>query len=249
VTESIHERAIVCTDRIGKNVTVSEFAVVREGTDLGDNVTIHPHVVIEKGVRIAEGVEIFPGSYVGKRPDGAGATSRPIRYDPTVSIGSNCRIGPNAVIFYDVEIGQNTLIGDGASIREQVRIGDRCVISRYVTVNYNTIIGSRTKIMDLTHITGNCRVGDDVFIGALVSTANDNALTSRKYTERDIGPTISNKSTIGNGAIILPGVLVGEGAVVGAGSVVTRDVEPFHLVMGVPARVVREIKNEGESGT
>ncbi len=189
-------------------------------------------------------MEIFPGSYIGKKPCGAGATARPTEHQSRVIIGENCAIGPNAVIFYDVEIGNNTLIGDGASLREQVRVGHHCIISRYVTVNYNSTIGNRTKIMDLTHITGNCRIGDDVFISVLVSTANDNVLVTREYkAEAILGPTIADKASIGLGASLLPAVFIGEGAMVGAGSVVTRDVPPYRLAIGTPARSVRDLRN------
>ena len=146
----ISEHAVVETDAIGSGVEIGEFSIVRAGAAVGDNVIIHPHVVIESGVTLAEGTEIFPGTYIGKIPKGAGATSRPIHFEPRVLIGGHCAIGPNAVIYYDVEIGHNTLVGDGASIREQVRIGHHCIISRYVTINYNTLVGDRTKVMDLT---------------------------------------------------------------------------------------------------
>jgi acetyltransferase-like isoleucine patch superfamily enzyme len=147
------------------------------------------------------------------------------------------------VIFYDVIIGQNTLLGDGASIREQVRIGHHCLIGRYVTVNYNTTIGDHTRIMDLTHITGNCRIGSNVFISVLVSSANDNVVISRRYEEERIaGPQVEDGATIGAGACLLPGVHIGKGAFVGAGAVVTRDVQAYDVVMGVPARVVRRLQ-------
>jgi acetyltransferase-like isoleucine patch superfamily enzyme len=147
------------------------------------------------------------------------------------------------VIFYDVTIGRNTLLGDGASLREQVRVGHHCLISRYVTINYNTTIGNYTRIMDATHITGNCRIGNNVFISVLVSSTNDNLVVSRQYDEEQIlGPQVDDDSTIGAGACLLPGVRVGRGAFVGAGAVVTKDVQPYDLVMGVPARVVRNLK-------
>jgi acetyltransferase-like isoleucine patch superfamily enzyme len=57
-----------------------------------------------------------------------------------------------------------------------------------------------------------------------------------------VGPRIATKANIGAGACLLPGVHVGEGAIVGAGSVVTRDVEPFTLVKGIPARFFRNLK-------
>jgi acetyltransferase-like isoleucine patch superfamily enzyme len=220
-----------------------ENAIVRKNVTLGDNVIIHPNVVIEEGIHIGEGSELFPGTYIGKTPKGAGATLRAITFDKIIKIGSNCAIGPNAVIFYEVEIGNNTLIGDGASIREKVKIGNRCLISRYVTINYNSIIGNDTKIMDLTHITGNCIIGNNVFISIHVSTVNDNVVINRKYSDQSItGPRIEDDSTIGANAIILPGIIIGKGAMVGAGSIVTKNVEPDTLVMGTPARYVRSLK-------
>jgi acetyltransferase-like isoleucine patch superfamily enzyme len=158
-------------------------------------------------------------------------------------IEDNCVIGPNAVLFYDVEIGHHTLIGDGASLREQVRVGHHCIISRYVTINYNTHIGNHTRIMDSSHITGNCQIGDNVFISVLVSSTNDNIVFSRTYEEEKIiGPQISNNVSIGASACLLPRVKIGEGAFIAAGSVVTKDVEPFVLMMGIPAKPTKNIK-------
>lgn len=237
--------AVVETNDVGEGVSVAEFAVVRSGVVLGNRVRVHPGVVIETGVRLEDEVEVFPGAFLGKEPKGAGATARAMRYERRVLVGRGTSVGPHAVIFYDVEIGAGTLIGDGASIREQCRVGSQCIISRYVTVNYNTRIGDRTRIMDMTHITGNCVIGDDVFISCMVATANDNVMVARRYEEgKVVGPRIADRASIGEGACILPGVSIGEGALVGAGSVVTRDVEPYALVIGAPARFVRSLKAE-----
>ena len=188
-------------------------------------------------------MEIFPGAYIGKEPKGAGALARTPVFDKRVVIGANSSIGPHAVIYYDVEIGEHTLIGDGASIREKCRIGSRCIISRYVTINYNTTIGNRTKIMDLTHITGNCTIGDDVFVSVLVGTANDNAIGHLGYDENQVvGPALHDGAAVGVGASLLPGVAVGEGAIVGTGAVVAKDVAPKTLVLGVPAKFVRSLE-------
>jgi acetyltransferase-like isoleucine patch superfamily enzyme len=236
--------AVVETDQIGDNVTIHEYAIVRKHVVIGDNVVIHPFVVIEEHAIIGNDVEIFPGSYIGKKPRGAGATVRPISYTPQVKIGDGCAIGPHAVIFYDVEIGNNTLIGDGASLREQVRVGSQCIISRYVTINYNTTIGDKSQIMDLTHITGNVTIGDNVFISIHVSTTNDNGPITRTYDGESMnGPQIASRATIGAGSILLPRVQIGEGAIVGSGAVVTKDIAPYDLVMGVPAKVVKNVKD------
>jgi acetyltransferase-like isoleucine patch superfamily enzyme len=238
----ISRNSIVETDQVGTDVTVMENAIIRKGAKIGNRVTIHPNVIIEDGCEISDGTEIFPGSYIGKIPKGAGATARPISFEKTVVIGENCSVGPNAVIYYDVKIGNNTLIGDGASLREKVRVGNYCIVSRYVTVNYNSSIGNNTRIMDLTHITGNCRVGNNVFISIHVSTVNDNVLVNREYDEEKIlGPVFQDNCTIGAGAIILPGVIISKGALVGAGSVVTRNVDENTVVMGIPAKIIRKL--------
>jgi acetyltransferase-like isoleucine patch superfamily enzyme len=135
-----------------------------------------------------------------------------------------------------VEIGRATLIGDGASIREQCRIGSNCIISRYVTVNYNTTVGDGVKVMDLSHLTGNMVVEDGAFISVLVATVNDN-LVKAGFGGHVVGPVVRAGSVIGGGATLLPGIEVGPDAFVGAGAVVTKTVGPGDRVTGVPARV------------
>lgn len=237
----IHKSAIVSESaRIGKNVSIGPFTVIG-AAEIGDECVIHSHVVIGDGVKIGQGVEIFPGAILGKEPKGAGALARTPEFRKFVEIGDNCSIGPHAVIFYDVKIGMNTLLGDGASIREQCEIGSKCILSRYVTVNYNTKIGDRTKIMDSTHITGNAIIGNDVFISLLVGTTNDNVVRAG-YSDHVVGPHIEDGAVIGVGVSMLPGLKVGRNSTVAAGSVLTKSVEEETLVAGVPARFVKKLK-------
>lgn len=234
----IHPTALVSEKaKVGQNVEIGPFSVVGEA-EIGANTIIHSHVVISDGVKIGNGVEIFPGALIGKEPKGAGALARKPEFVKEVTIGDECSIGPHSVIFYDVKIGNNTLLGDGASVREQCSIGSKCILSRYVTVNYNTKIGDRTKIMDCTHITGNAVIGNDVFVSLLVGTTNDNVVRAG-YSDHVVGPTIEDGAVIGVGVSMLPNLRVGKNATVAAGAVLTKNVEENTLVAGVPARFVK----------
>jgi acetyltransferase-like isoleucine patch superfamily enzyme len=153
-------------------------------------------------------------------------------------------------VYRGTTIGDNCLLGDTACIREQVRIGDACIIAMGVTVNYNTTIGSRVKVMDNSHLTGNMVIEDDVFISTLVTTTNDNsmgreaALNVPEESRQRQGPIIRRNVTIGQSACILPGIEIGENTIVGANAVVTRPLPPRVLALGVPARVIRDLRED-----
>lgn len=231
----VHSTAIVSIDAVmGDDVSIGPFCVIGRAR-IGANTVIHPHVVIADGVEIGADCEIFPGAFLGKEPKGAGATARIPEFVPRIRIGDACSIGPHAILFYDVEIGSGTLLGDGASIREQCRIGARCVISRYVSLNYNVRVGDGVKVMDGTHLTGNMIVGDGAFVSALVVTLNDNVIRAG-FGDHIAGPVIEAGAIVGGGATLMPGVVVSGGATVAAGAVVTKNVAADSRVAGVPAR-------------
>ena len=101
--------------------------------------------------------------------------------------------------------------------------------------------------MDNTHITGNAVIEEDVFISVLVATTNDNTMGREEYDEDCTrGPYIKRNTTIGAAANILPNVVVGENCIVGAGAVVTKDIPDNKVVMGVPAKIVRDVEGVEE---
>ena len=235
----VNTKAVVETEHVGNGTSVGEFAIVRAGARIGARCVIHPYVFIGDGVEIGDDCEVFAGAVIGKEPKGAGATAHSPSFERSVRIGAGCSIGPHVVIFYDVEIGPGSLLGDGASVREQGRVGARCLLSRYVTLNYDVTVGDDTKVMDNTHLTGQMRVGRGVFISTGVSSTNDNSMGKQGFSSEVIrGPVVGDGATLGAGVILLPGVEIGRDAIVGAGAVVTKNVAPGVTVMGVPARVI-----------
>jgi acetyltransferase-like isoleucine patch superfamily enzyme len=196
------------------------------------------YAYIYPNVHIGKNVTVLPGTILGRPPLSTGA-ARKIDWEnlPPLIIEDDCIIGSNCVIYTGSTIGRGSMICDTACIREKVTIGEYSLIAMGVTINCNTTIGSFVKIMDNTHITGNAIIENEVFIGMLVTTANDNAMgKDMQKMENMLGPRIRSGATIGQGACILPGIEIGKSARVGANSVVTQDVPAGITVMGVPAR-------------
>jgi len=110
---------------------------------------------------------------------------------------------------------------------------------------YNVEIGNNVSIASFVHIWGggSVKIGNNVLIAshvAIVSETHDYDSTNI-YSTHKIAPVLIESNTwIGSHAVILPGVTIGEGAVIGAGSIVTKNVEPFSIVAGIPAKLVKK---------
>ena len=217
-------------------VDVHATAVVGPEVTLGVDVVLHPYVVVLGTTHLGDGTEVFPGAVIGKTL-AQHATLRRATAGGSVHIGGGCSIGAHAVIYEDVEIGDGSLVGDLASIREGSCIGRECVVGRHVTVHTAARIGDRSRVLDHSHVASDSVIGTDCFFGVHVTTASDNALGRLPYDAARVrGPRIDDGAAIGSGAVLLPGVHVGAGAVVAAGAVVTTDVLPRTEVRGNPAR-------------
>lgn len=154
---------------------------------------------------------------------------------PSARVADSARVWHLAQVREGASIGEETIVGRGAYIGEGVRVGDRCKIQNYALV-YEP-----------------ASLADGVFVGPAAVFTNDHAprainpdgsLKSASDWDR-VGVTVERGAAIGARAVCVAPVRIGAWASVGAGAVVTRDVAPYALVVGVPARRVGWV---GEAG-
>lgn len=129
-------------------------------------------------------------------------------------------------------------------------IGSDCKIGTFVEIQRGVSIGNHVKISSHSFVCEGVTIEDNVFVGHGVMFINDRypraTANGRLQTADDwqlIPTTVKRDASIGSNATILCGVTIGEGALVGAGSVVTKDVPPYTVVVGNPARVVRTLEH------
>lgn len=154
-------------------------------------------------------------------------------------------VHPTAEVHADAHIGGGTMIWHWVAIREGARIGPDCRLGQGVYVDHDVTIGARTKIQNGVSVYHGVTLGDDVFVGPNAVFTNDR-IPRADNTEWQITPTlVQDGASIGANATIVCGVTLGERCMVAAGSIVTRDVPPYGLVMGNPARLVDFVDRAG----
>ncbi|MGI8623388.1 MAG: DapH/DapD/GlmU-related protein [Solirubrobacteraceae bacterium] len=202
-----------------ESVVVGAHVVIYPGTVLGGDCVVQDHAVLGKPPRLAR----------------AALPSAPLR------IGAGVVVCAHAVVLAGAELGAGVIVGDQAHVRERASIGERTVIGRKSSVDNDVSVGARVRMQTDCYLTAFSVVEDDVFLGPGASTTNDDTMGRHGPDHALRGATLRRACRIGGRAVLCPGVEVGEEAFVAAGAVVVRDVAPRAVVMGVPARYVREV--------
>jgi UDP-2-acetamido-3-amino-2,3-dideoxy-glucuronate N-acetyltransferase len=154
---------------------------------------------------------------------------------------SNYFAHPTAVIDAPCEIGNGTKIWHFAHVYKNSQIGENCVLGQNVVVSNGVKIGNGVKIQNNVSVYEGVELEDYVFCGP--SMVFTNVLTPRcefpRNTSADYQKTLVKRgASIGANATIVCGITLHEGAFVAAGAVVTKDVAPYTMVAGVPARPI-----------
>jgi acetyltransferase-like isoleucine patch superfamily enzyme len=201
--------------------------------------------IVFPGTVIGEGCKILDHAVVGKQPTLSPRSTARREELPPLVLGAGTIVSTGAVVFAGTTLGERVIVGDQACVRERCTIGDDVVIGRGSLVENDTSVGALTKIQAHAYITAYSLLEDNVFIAPCVITTNDNFM-GRTEKRHDLikGPTIRRGARVGGGAVLLPGIEIGEEAFIGAGAVVVRDVAARALMVGNPARQLREVRDE-----
>lgn len=154
-------------------------------------------------------------------------------------------IHPSANVSETAVIGDGTKVWINVQVRERAIIGADCVISKDVYIDQSVRIGDRCKIQNGVSIYKGVTLGDDVFVGPHAVFTNDKVPRAFNVDWTVTSTHVLDGASIGANSTIVCGVTIGEYAMVAAGSVVTRNVAPFTLVLGNPARPVARIDRAG----
>jgi acetyltransferase-like isoleucine patch superfamily enzyme len=206
---------------------------------------VHPTAVVYPGTVLGEGVRVLEYAVVGKQPVLSPRSTAKKEDLPPAELGDGTVVSTGAIVFAGTTIGARVIVGDQACVRERVTLGDDVVVGRGTLIENDTAVGALTKIQAGAYITAYSTLEDNVFVAPCVITTNDNFMGRTEQRHELIkGPTIRRGARIGGGATLCPGVEIGEEAFVGAGAVVIADVPPRAVVVGNPARQIRDVPDD-----
>ena len=201
--------------------------------------------IVYPGTVVGEGCRILDYAVVGKQPTLSPRSTAKREELPPLELGAGTIVSTGAVVFAGTTVGERVVVGDQACVRERCELGESVVVGRGAFVENDVVVGARTKIQANAYVTAYSMLEEDVFLAPCVVTTNDNFMgrTERRHELRK-GPTIRRGARIGGGAVLLPGIEIGEEAFVGAGAVVLDDVPARAVVVGNPARRIRDVPDD-----
>ncbi len=192
--------------------------VIYPNVTLGDNVFISDFVIIGFPPRGAE-----PGEL-------------------ETIIGSNAIIRSHTIIYAGNRIGKNFQTGHNVMIRELNEIGDDVSVGTATVIEHHVKIGNRVRIHSQAFIPEFTILEDECWIGPNVVITNALHPLCPKAKECLRGPRIHRGAKVGANATLLPDIDIGEFSLIGAGAVVVKDVPPYKVVAGNPAKVIKDVR-------
>ncbi|HOU59877.1 MAG TPA: acyltransferase [Kiritimatiellia bacterium] len=143
------------------------------------------------------------------------------------------------------QIGEGTRIWQFCVVLGKARIGRNCNVNCHVFIENDVVIGDNVTLKPGVQVWDGVRLGDRVFVGPNATFTNDLTPRSQRYPTHFVRTVVEEGASIGANATIVAGVVIGAYALVGAGSVVTKNIPPYTVWIGNPARPHGFITKDG----
>ncbi|KJY90466.1 N-acetyltransferase [Pseudoalteromonas piscicida] len=159
----------------------------------------------------------------------------------------NYYVHDSAIVDEGAKIGANTRVWHFVHVCGGAQIGESCSLGQNVFVGNKVTVGNNVKVQNNVSVYDNVHLEDDVFCGpsmVFTNVYNPRSFIERKTEYRDT--LVKRGATLGANSTIVCGVTIGEYSLVGAGAVINKDVKPFALMVGVPAKQIGWISKYGE---
>ena len=155
-------------------------------------------------------------------------------------------VHPTAICDNGAKIGKGTKIWHFVHVCKDTNIGENCILGHCVYIDSGVIIGNNCKFQNNVNVYHGVTIGNNVFVGPNATFTNDMYPRAEIWNNSRLVKTeVKEGVSIGAGAVIICGITLGEYCVVGAGAVVTKDVPPYSLVVGNPARIIKKVGKDG----
>jgi acetyltransferase-like isoleucine patch superfamily enzyme len=213
-----------------RNVFVSDSAKIGNNVRIGDNTTIYDNVVVGDNTVICNDCVI--GEPLADYYSNNNYTN------PATVLGADSMIRSHSIIYSGTKTGLNFSTGHRVTIREYTDFGDHCRIGTLCDIQGYSTFGNYCWLHSNVHIGQQSTIGNFVFIYPYVVFTNDPTPPSNTC----IGPTVGDYSQVAVFSVLLPGVKVGKHCLIGAGSVVGKEVQDYQLVLGSPAKFIKDVR-------
>jgi len=213
-----------------RNIFISSQARVGANVKIGDNTSIYDNVIIGDD-------SIIDNDCIIGEPL-ATYYSQTNYENPVTTLGANSFIRSHCILYAGSTFGNNFSTGHRATIREYTTMGTNCRIGTLCDIQGYASFGNYCWLHSNVHIGQKSTIGNFVFIYPYVVFTNDPTPPSNIC----IGPTVGDYSQIAVFNVLLPGVKIGKHCLIGAGSIVGKNVEDYQLVLGNPAKQIKDVR-------
>ena len=168
-------------------------------------------------------------------------------FTPMNSAKNNIQVHPTAIVDEGAQIGNNSRVWHWVHVCGGAKIGEGVSLGQNVFVGNKVVIGDKCKIQNNVSVYDNVTLEEGVFCGpsmVFTNVYNPRSLIERKNEYKDT--LVKKGTTLGANCTIVCGTIIGEFAFVGAGAVINKDVKPYALMVGVPAKQIGWMSEYGE---